>query len=116
MTDPFGRSAAFGYNTANQLISITDVLGLVSRFTYDPTTTDLVTTLTTPYGITRFTNAESGTTRSMEILYPDGNRERVEFNQSTTLGIAVSDPAQTVPLGMTTTNNFLYFRNTPAGS
>ena len=112
VTDPFGRSAAFGYSTANQLISITDVLGLVSGFTYDPTTTDLVTTLTTPYGVTRFTNAESGTTRSMEILYPDGNRERVEFNQSTTLGIAVSDPPQTVPLGMTTTNNFLYFRNT----
>lgn len=112
VTDPFGRSATFGYNTANQLISITDVLGLVSGFTYDPTTTDLVTTLTTPYGVTRFTNAESGTTRSMEILYPDGNRERVEFNQSTTLGIAVSDPPQTVPLGMATTNNFLYFRNT----
>ena len=112
VTDPFGRSAAFGYNTAGQLISITDALGLVSAFTYDPTTTDLVTTLTTPYGVTQFTNAETGTTRSMEILYPDGNRERVEFNQSTTLGIAVSDPPQTVPSGMTTINNFLYFRNT----
>ena len=112
VTDPFGRSATFGYNTANQLISITDVLGLVSAFTYDPTTTDLVTTLTTPYGVTKFTNAENGTTRSMEILYPDGNRERVEFNQSADLGIALSDPPQTVPAGMTTTNNYLYFRNT----
>ena len=92
MTDPFGRFATFGYNTANQLISITDVLGLVSTFTYDPTTTDLVTTLTTPYGVTQFTNAQSGTTRSMEILYPDGNRERAEFNQSTTLGIAGFGP------------------------
>ena len=112
VTDPFGRSATFGYSTANQLISITDVMGLVSTFTYDPTTTDLVTTLTTPYGVTQFTNAEDGTTRSMEILYPDGNRERVEFNQSADLGIALSDPPQTVPAGMATTNNYLYFRNT----
>ena len=112
VTDPFGRSAAFGYNAAGQLISITDTLGLVSAFTYDPTTTDLVTTLTTPYGVTQFTNAENGTTRSMEILYPDGNRERVEFNQSTTLGIAGSDPPQTVPSGMATTNEYLYYRNT----
>lgn len=112
VTDPFGRSAAFGYNTANQLASITDTLGLVSRFTYDSPATDLITTLTTPYGITRFTNAESGTTRSMEIAYPDGNRERVEFNQSTTLGIAASDPPQTVPAGMATTNQYLSFRNT----
>jgi RHS repeat-associated protein len=112
VTDPFGRFATFGYNAANQLYSITDVLGLVSMFTYDPTTTDLVTTLTTPYGVTQFTNAESGTTRSIEILYPDGNRERVEFNQSTTLRIAGSDPPDTVPSGMETTNEFLEFRNT----
>jgi RHS repeat-associated protein len=112
VTDPFGRSAAFDYNTAGQLTSITDTLGLVSAFTYDPTTTDLVTTLTTPYGVTQFTNAESGTTRSMEILYPDSNRERVEFNQSTTLGIAGSDPPQSVPSGMAITNEYLYYRNT----
>ena len=112
VTDPFGRSAIFGYDADNQLISITDTLGLISGFTYDPTTTDLVTTLTTPYGVTQFTNAESGTTRSMEILYPDGNRERAEFNQSTTLGIAGSDPPQTVPSGMATTNEYLYYRNT----
>jgi RHS repeat-associated protein len=112
VTDPFGRSAVFGYSATGQLTSITDTLGLVSEFAYDPTTTDLVTTLTTPYGVTQFTNAENGTTRSMEILYPDGNRERVEFNQSTTLGIGVFDPPQTVPSGMATTNNFLYYRNT----
>ena len=112
VTDPFGRSAAFGYNAAGQLTSITDTLSLVSALTYDPTTTDLVTTLTTPYGVTQFTNAESGTTRSMEILYPDSNRERAEFNQSTTLGIAGSDPPQRLPSGMATTNEYLYYRNT----
>jgi RHS repeat-associated protein len=113
VTDPFGRSATFGYNAADQLTSITDVLGLVSAFTYDPTTTDLVTTLTTPYGLTQFTNTESSTTttRSMEILYSDGNRERAEFNQAAP-GIADSDPPQTVPAGMVTTNQYLSFRNT----
>ena len=112
VTDPFGRSAVFGYSAAGQLTSITDTLGLVSAFSYDATTTDLVTTLTTPYGVTTFTNAENGTTRSMEVLYPDGNRERVEFNQGTTLGIAGSDPQETVPSGMETTNEYLYYRNT----
>jgi RHS repeat-associated protein len=112
VTDPFGRFATFGYNTANQLISITDVLGLVSGFRYASPTTDLTTTLITPYGVTTFTNAQSGTTRSMEILYPDGNRERAEFNQSTSLGIPGSDPPDTVPVGMATTNQFLAFRNT----
>ena len=112
VTDPFGRSAVFGYSAAGQLTSITDTLGLVSAFSYDATTTDLVTTLTTPYGVTTFTNAENGTTRSMEVLYPDGNRERVEFNQGTTLGIAGSDPPATVPSGMATTNEYLYYRNT----
>ena len=112
VTDPFGRSAVFGYSAGGQLTSITDTLGLVSAFSYDATTTDLVTTLTTPYGVTTFTNAENGTTRSMEVLYPDGNRERVEFNQGTTLGIAGSDPPATVPSGMATTNEYLYYRNT----
>ncbi|HTX52461.1 MAG TPA: cysteine peptidase family C39 domain-containing protein, partial [Candidatus Baltobacteraceae bacterium] len=113
VTDPFGRSATFGYNSANQLISITDTVGLVSSFSYDPTTPDLISTLTTPYGVTKFTNAESGTTRSMEILYPDGNRERAEFNQSQSVtGVASSDSPQSVPTGMATTNDFLDYRNT----
>ena len=31
--------------------------------------------------------ASIGTTRSLETVYPDGNRDRVEYNQSTNLGI-----------------------------
>ena len=50
--------------------------------------------------------------RSMEILYPDGERERVEFNQSTNLGILNSEPPQSLPVGVTTRNEFLYYRNT----
>jgi RHS repeat-associated protein len=112
VTDPFGRSATFGYNAAGQLSSITDVIGLVSEFGYESSDGDFITTLTTPYGVTRFTKGENGTTRSLEISYPDGERERVEFNQSEGLGIPQSDPPATVPAGMTTRNEFLSFRNT----
>jgi RHS repeat-associated protein len=112
VTDPFGRSALFTYNSSSQLISITDVIGLVSKFDYVSSTTDFITTLTTPYGITQFTTGENGTTRSMEILYPDGERERVEFNQTEGLGVPQSDPPTSVPGGMATRNEFLSFRNT----
>lgn len=112
VTDPFGRFAVFGYNASGQLTSITDVIGIVSSFAYDSTTSDFVTTLTTPYGVTSFTKLESGSTRALEILYPDGERERVEFNQDTTLGIPASDPPQSIPSGMNTRNVYLAFRNT----
>jgi RHS repeat-associated protein len=110
VTDPFGRSATFGYDAAGQLASITDVLGLVSEFTYS-SGSDFVTVLNTPYGETGFSNAEGGTTRMMEIWYPDGNREVVMFTQGIAV-IAGSDPPQTVPTGMATTNQYLDMRNT----
>src|SRR5205085_8199441 len=69
--------------------------------------------LKTPYGNTTFTKeAQSGNTRTLETIYPDGDRDRVEYNQSFGLGIHTSDPAQNVPLGMSTHNDFLEFRNT----
>lgn len=110
VTDPFGRFATFDYDDSNRLIQITDVIGITSQFTYDAG--DFITTLTTPYGVTRFSKSENGTTRSLETIYPDGDRDRVEFNQSTTLGVQRSDPAQSVPVGMATSNEFLFFRNT----
>jgi RHS repeat-associated protein len=109
VTDPFGRFATFDYNASNLLSKITDVIGIASEFTYEG---DFITKLTTPYGVTKFTKSENGTIRSLEILYPDGNRERVEFNQSTDLGIPGSDPPQSVPRGMVTRNEFLFYRNT----
>ena len=112
VTDPFGRSATFGYNSSSQLTTITDVIGLISEFAYESGASDFITTLTTPYGVTNFTKSENGTTRSLEILYPDGERERVEFNQGTGLGIPNSDPPQSVPGGMATRNEFLTARNT----
>src|SRR6185295_2147279 len=64
------------------------------------------------YGITNFTKSQAGTTRVLEIQYPNGEKERVEFNQSTTLGTPGSVPASQVPVGMLTHNDFLWFRNT----
>jgi RHS repeat-associated protein len=112
VSDPFGRSALFSYNPAGQLASITDVIGLVSEFAYEGAAGDFIATLTTPYGITTFTKTEDGTTRTLEMLYPDGEKERVEFNQNTNLGILGADPPQSVPIGMATRNEFLAFRNT----
>ena len=111
VTDPFGRSATFDYDASGRLSKITDVIGLTSKFSYDGAS-DFINTLTTPYGDTTFTKSENGTTRSLEILYPDGDRERIEFNQNTNLGIPASDPPQSVPRYMATGNEFLYFRNT----
>jgi RHS repeat-associated protein len=131
VTDPFGRFASFAYSAVNiawtfqvgtncptpvindiptkatWLASVTDVLGLTSRFHYLDTNTtpifcascftngetrcitrnysvDFIDSLTTPYGASSFF-ATSGfpdvTFRSLETIYPDGSRDRVEFNQ-----------------------------------
>ena len=109
VTDPFGRTATFGYNptNTNQLVSITDTLGLVSAFTYDPKNTDLITKLTTAYGDTTFTYSNDDQT--IDVLYPDGSQERVEFNQG--VG-SLADPPKSVPTGMATSNGNLVYRNT----
>jgi hypothetical protein len=67
--------------------------------------------LKTPYGDTTFIKTEPGNTRSLETIYPDGDRDRVEYNQSTGLGVDDSDPAQSVPRGILAWNEFLVFRN-----
>ena len=114
VTDPFGRFATFEYDSSPnpRLTNITDVIGITSQFTYDGAS-DFITRLTTPYGDTTFTKVDpttSSTVRALESLYPDGERERVEFNQTTST--PPSDPPQSVPGGMATKNDFLNFRNT----
>jgi RHS repeat-associated protein len=137
VTDPFGRSATLSYEptvvgetitttSTNliygwQLASSTDEIGITSQYGYysvaakiSPTFYEIsgfVDSLTTPYGTTTFsTNADNGTTRSMEITYPDSSRERVEYNQ--TINISPSDPVANIPLGMMTYNDYLQYRNT----
>ncbi len=79
VTDPFGRSATFAYNSNGQLTSITDVLGITSSFTYGAG--DFVTSLTTPYGTTQFAVADVDQYHCwLEATDPIGAKERVEFN------------------------------------
>lgn len=111
VTDPFGRFATFDYDSSGRLIKITDVIGLTSQFTYEGAS-DFINALITPYGTTSFIRGENGTTRWLETIYPDGDHDRVEYNQSTTLGVPASVPPSQIPLGMATHNDYLWFRNT----
>jgi RHS repeat-associated protein len=110
VTDPFGRFAAFEYDFTNRITKITDTMGMTSQFTYEGTG-DFINSLITPYGTNVFTRGGTGTTRWLETLYPDGSRDRVEYNQTTNLQ-PFSLPAAQVPQGMTTFNQWLHARNT----
>src|SRR5262249_48570527 len=112
VTDPFGRMATFAYDTFGRLVKIIDVIGMTSEFGYDGGS-DFIKTLMTPYGVTTFTKEpQEGNFRSLETVYPDGERDRVDFTQSDNLGIPDSAPVQSIPAGMATLNQFLVFRNT----
>ena len=63
IADPFGRSCSFNYQIPYsgaplQLLSSTDVIGLISQFVYDTDTllgdSSFITQMTTPYGTTFF--------------------------------------------------------------
>lgn len=138
--DPFGRNARFEYREeavglldetgtnylfAPLLLSITDAIGIQSRFTYRqigtspdgiPIMSDQIAVMTNPYGATIFTLSggppTTNNTRVAEIQYPDRSRERVEYNQSGNLGISEIGPVAAVPTGMGAFNNFLSARNT----
>jgi RHS repeat-associated protein len=109
VTDPFGRSASFSYDALDRLTNITDVIGLTSQFTYE-TNGDFINSLITPYGTNTFIRGDNGNTRALDTIYADGSRDRVEFNQSTS--IPGSEPQSTVPTGMATQNGLMVFRNT----
>jgi RHS repeat-associated protein len=107
VTDPFGRYAAFAYNTSGQLLSITDTLGITSFFAYG--SGDFVVSLTTPYGTTSFAGNDTvsaGTTTDRWLMATDpaGGRERIEWVYgSPAIG---SDPAATVPKKDDNNNSF----------
>ncbi|HUA66451.1 MAG TPA: RHS repeat-associated core domain-containing protein, partial [Alphaproteobacteria bacterium] len=100
---------------------IKDEIGMTSQFIYGMQVTnsatpaellynDVITALITPYGTTTFSQGSSNTTRWVETGYPDGSRDRVEYNQN--VSIPASDPPSTVPLGMSTYNLYLDARDT----
>ncbi|MEW6730797.1 MAG: RHS repeat-associated core domain-containing protein [Acidobacteriota bacterium] len=113
ITDPFGRSATFQYDSPlRRLIKITDPVGIMSQFGYDGGT-DFINSLTTPYGTTTFVKSESGTTRSLQITDPLGDTEKIEYRHAAP-GIFPGDPPDTVPTGtgLNISNTFLHYRNT----
>ena len=115
VTDPFGRFASFAYNASNELAQITDCIGLTSQFAYD--TNGAITAMTTPYGTSTFaygTNAYTGTgtERWLELTFPNGEKERAKYCESSTVGVPYSYPSAVIPAGMTTFNQYMYDRNT----
>ena len=127
VTDPFGRFATFQYQYVQaeyigtnppvyvcggfyEMSKITDVLGLVSQFVTNCSGT--IYQMVTPYGTNTFigSSGPDPTTRTLETVYPDGSRDRVEFNQ--TIAISNTVPAASVPTGMQTFSLNLMFRNT----
>ena len=111
VTDPFGRYSTFQYDTNGHLTNITDVIGMSSSFTYG--SADFITAMKTPYGITTFTNFESGLDRFVESTEPDGEKRRVEYKNNAP-GIAAQEPVHLVPTGLLSTNlnRDLNIRNT----
>jgi RHS repeat-associated protein len=110
VTDPFGRFATFDYDASNRLSQITDCLGLTSQFTYD--SGDNILALTTPYGTTSFASGQDGRDTWLETTYPDGEKDRVEYSESDTVGTDSQDPASALPQGMWTRDWVMYGRDT----
>jgi YD repeat-containing protein len=110
VTDPFGRHTTLQYDAQGRLSSVTDVIGLTSTFSYDGG--DIITTLATPYGVSRFTSGETGRDRWLELVDAVGGRERVEYRVESP--IADSEPVNQVPTvsGVTFANVSLHYRNT----
>jgi RHS repeat-associated protein len=87
ITDHFGRSAIFEYDTNKQLWKIHDPVGITSEFHYD-TGSDFINTLITPYGTTTFSqplspldqwsNPGSGNARTIQAVDATGV-ERLEY-------------------------------------
>ena len=111
ITDPFGRSATLTYDGSGRLSSITDVIGITSSFTYDANA--LINSMTTPYGTTDFAFTAPGTSgppRFVEVTDPMGYHEREEWLEPAP--IPDSDPSDTVPVGMPSTDNaYLSYRD-----
>ncbi len=103
VTDPFGRRATLSYDPQGRLSAITDVLGLTSSFTYGAN--DFITSMTTPYGTTRFKTGEDVHRSWIESEDPLGARERLEYviSHDATIGPRLL-PANEIPDGFSTYN------------
>jgi RHS repeat-associated protein len=109
VSDPFGRTAYFDYNTNGLLEQITDVLGLTSQYTYS--NNDFISALTTPYGTSTFASGTMDGTTNFYLTATDpmGATEAVLSSQA--LPVPHSVPASEMPHGLSTFNLFMDARD-----
>ena len=96
---PYARHATLTY-TADHLTGITDMQGLVSSLMY-ANGSDLVTSMTTPYGQTSFDSVDRAwgdnvAVRSILVTNPDNSQERYAFYDSAT-GLVPSGDYTAIP-------------------
>lgn len=120
ITDGFGRAAQITYDTSQRLASITDPAGITSSMTYSSTDPSFVTTLTTPYGTSTYSETNNPNdppvsgqpaTRTLTMKDPMGYTDYLYFYGSLSLEPG-SDPAATVPTGWSSANVVMNYRNT----
>ncbi len=88
VTDPYGRSAHFNYDSDGHLVSITDMASMVSTFAYN--SNYIIQSMTTPYGLTSFeyfngTNAPASggiEPRAVKITEADGSVQLYAYRSS----------------------------------
>ncbi|MCW3110498.1 MAG: putative rhs-related transrane protein, partial [Segetibacter sp.] len=108
VTDPFGRSARFEYDSKGRLVKITDMIGIISTFHYSGS--DFIEQMTTPYGTTSFIKEEGpGNYRSLETHFPMGEKERVEFAENAK---GTSFRESVLPQGVSFYNQYINYRAT----
>jgi YD repeat-containing protein len=84
VTDRYGRTAHFNYNTAGLLTNSVDAAGLSSYFQYDGD--ENITNMVTPYGPTAFQNSETGNgtntplERAMLITEATGDKQLYAYH------------------------------------
>lgn len=105
--DNSGRAIALDYDGNGRLAGVTDAIGMHSSFGYDSGTN--ITSLTTPYGTTKFATHQSGMHRWIDITDANGNVSRMEFNQQVS-GVPFSESR--VPQGIKPFNRYINSRDT----
>jgi len=116
ITDPFSRYCTFTYDsTTTFLLSITDVINLVSQFAVD-TSSSAITSMTTPYGTTGFYHYTAFGT-GLRFTFPDGTCSVIEnwigdvvqtfFWDREALMLHPSDPASYIHTNCVTTQFLL---------
>ncbi len=109
ITDPFGRQAVLGYDAQGRLTSITDPVGIKSEFHYAPGAAGRIDSLTTPYGTTTFDYLSNDFGPGVEVLEPNGAKQRITYQHWTEL-LPDSEPAEQTPEGVA--NGHLNYFNT----